>query len=126
MNEIYWIQRLDFINMLIGGIILIAIVAIIGLLIATIMLCVDSCDEEDREQARKTFKYSIITSLITFVVSLGYGFIPTKKEMYEMYAIGGIIEYARDSKDIKQLPDKTVEALNVFLDDYIADKKEKE
>ena len=124
MNEIYWIQRLDFINVLIGTIIVIPITAIIGLLIATIILWIDSYNEDDIEQVRKTFKTLIITSLITLVVSLGYGFIPTKEEMYEMYAIGGIIEYVRDSEDIKQLPDKTVETLNVFLDDYITDKKE--
>ena len=123
MNEIYWIQRLDFINVLIGTILILSIVAIIALIIVSILIQVDAYDEDDRLKAKSFWKATIITSIVTMMVSVGYGFIPTKQDMYEIYAIGGTIEYVRNSDEVKQLPEKTVKALNMWLDEYTKDKE---
>lgn len=123
MNEIYWIQRLDFIDVLIGAILILSIVAIIALIIVSILIQADAYSEDDKLKAKSFWKATIITSIVTMMVAVGYGFIPTKQDMYEIYAIGGTIEYVRNSDEMKQLPEKTVKALNLWLDEYTKEKE---
>lgn len=43
-------------------------------------------------------------------------FIPSTKQAYTIFGIGGTIEYLKDNKTAKQLPDKAVLALDKWLD----------
>ena len=42
--------------------------------------------------------------------------IPSKNELYAIYGIGSIIDYAKDSKEVQKLPDNAVKALNAYLE----------
>lgn len=60
----------------------------------------------------KLLKYSFP---ITFIVSLLFVFTPTTKEAFTIWGVGGTIDYIQSNETIQQLPDKVVNALNVWV-----------
>ena len=73
-------------------------------------------DEFDRNRHWKIFK---ITFPIALISALGLIFIPSTKDALIIYGIGGTVEYLRDNPTARQLPDKCVEALGKFVDEYL-------
>lgn len=62
---------------------------------------------------KKTFKVcciGIVASLALCVL------IPSKNELYAIYGVGSVIDYAKNSKEVQKLPDNAVKALNVYLE----------
>ena len=120
MREIYWITRLDDINILFGWIIAIpimicAIFFFLGLI----------ANENDKEVAKwvenkwKSLRYWLLS---LFVVGfLGWAFIPTKTDMLIIYGIGGSIDYLRDNPVAKQLPNKCIKAIDAWVDELYPD-----
>ena len=116
MNSIYWITRLDAINT----------VCLVLLSIALIAFCISGCiylinrtfdDDEDKETTNKiTKKICFISIPIMAIFSLLLIFIPTTKEAYQIYGIGGTIDYIKSNQEAKKIPDKAIKALNCFLD----------
>ena len=116
MNSIYWITRLDAINT----------VCTVLLSIALIAFCISGCiclingtfdDDEDKETTNKiTQKICFISAPIMVLFTLFLIFIPTTKEAYQIYGIGGTIDYIKSNKEAKKIPDKAIKALNCFLD----------
>ena len=49
--------------------------------------------------------------------------IPSQKELYVIYGIGGTIDYIRNDSIGSQLPDKCIRAIDVCLDKYVDDQK---
>ena len=45
-----------------------------------------------------------------------YVLIPSKNELYAIYGVGSVIDYAKSSKEVQKLPDNAVKALNVYLE----------
>lgn len=115
MNTLYWITRLDGINTLLGGSIFLMTATVIS---AIIMLSWDNYDDDEEEvyftKIGKTLLKWLIPSL--FIVVLSFIFTPTTKEAYIIWGVGGTIDYLKTNKDAKDIPDKTIKALNVFLD----------
>lgn len=63
--------------------------------------------------------------LICFLVSIGLLiFIPSKEETLKIIGFGTIIDYVQSNDQVKELPDKCVEALSLYIDEYLP-KKEK-
>lgn len=123
MNEIYWITRFDALNttftiaLVISSIIL--VIALIGWLV--------NCDEEyDFERkARKTCEKTMKVSIIPFIIGLfGVTFTPTTKEALLIYGVGGTIDYLQANPTAKQLPDKCIKALDVWVDSWTLEKKD--
>ena len=63
---------------------------------------------------RKTAKRLLVTAIISAVLTV---FIPSEKQMYAIYGIGGTIDYIKGNEKAKQLPDKVVDALDKWLDE---------
>lgn len=117
MNEIYWITRLDYIQVMFGVCTLVVAFAII--VIGSLLLLAD--DEDETKKIRKYLK----TSLCCFpFLVLPFIFIPSTKEVLLIYGLGGTIDYIKDSDTAKKLPDKVIMALDKYLDELNKDKKE--
>ena len=58
-------------------------------------------------------KYAFIT---LFIAAIGTVFIPSNKQMLEIYGIGGTIDYIKSNDKAKELPDKVVDALTKYLE----------
>ena len=114
MNTLYWITRLDSI---VGILMLFAVISGITTFVLHLFLVTDFYDyDEEKEKEKKARKISIIVFSIS---SLMLAFIPSTKDAYIIYGIGGTIDYLEQNKDAKQLPDKTIKAINAFLDNQI-------
>lgn len=66
---------------------------------------------------KKSLLYSILPLLIVIVV-------PSTKQLYAIYGVGTVIDYAKNSKAGQKLPDNAVKALNVWLENVNRDKKD--
>ena len=70
--------------------------------------------EETKKRYKKYFKrfcYFLLCILVGFL------FIPSKKQLYEIYGVGTVIDYVQSNEKAKQLPDKAIEALTLYLDE---------
>lgn len=116
MEEIYWITRMDNIHSALVTFLCVSvastIVSIIGYFITK------SLDEDEGEWVNfgKFLKYAVPSSLILTLLLV---FIPTTKEILMIYGVGGTLDYVQSNEKIQQLPDKVVDAIDLFIDDYL-------
>jgi hypothetical protein len=113
MSEIYWISRLDYIcNLFIALSIIFGAIVVVGGFILTIV----NKSEEDYPTILKIVKRSI---LILGFSLLGVIFLPNTKQAYMIWGLGGTIDYIKSNETIQKLPDKTVQCLDKFIDEYL-------
>lgn len=113
MNEIYWISRLDYIcGLFIALSIIFGAIVVVGGFILTIM----NKSEEDYPVLLKIVKKSI---LILGCSLLGVIFLPNTKQAYMIWGLGGTIDYIKNNETIQKLPDKTIQCLDKFVDEYL-------
>ncbi len=72
--------------------------------------------EEKEAQRRSKIKANKLL-IIGFISVLLCCFIPSTKEMYAIYGIGGVIDYVKGNEKAKKLPDKVIDALDKYLDE---------
>ena len=116
MSELYWITTLGRINTVCW--ILFAL-SILILLIA--ISCYFNFDEDDLKIPIKSIKVGMVTMLISI---LGCTFIPSKEDLYLIYGAGTIVDYCKDNSNVKEIPDKAIDAFNRYLDSITKYKKE--
>ena len=119
MIEIYWIEMLDGINLLL------ILTGVIILIVAAIMIATSFGGEdydkkyEDNLLLRKTGIKLIFLSLILFIIC---ALIPNTKQAYRIYDISATINYLKTNEEAKQLPvpDKGInKVVNKWVDDYL-------
>lgn len=104
MTEIYWITRLEAINVLFKIIIFISIIiSIINFLTKV-------------EQNRSVIGWRKCRVALFIIGVLGATFVPTKSDMLLILGVGTTIDYVQSNDTINQLPDKCVDALNAWVD----------
>ena len=114
MKEIYWIQRLDNIYEAFIAFLVLAMTAIVALSIAY------SLAKEYESHNAVSLKRWLICSIVSAVVSAnGLVFMPTTKEAFTIIGVGGTIEYLQENNTLKDLPDKCVKALEIWVDSMI-------
>ena len=114
MEEIYWITRLNGINVFLNVItvfgIVFTVISIVGYIVTKNDDCVDDCW---KKFWIKLFKYCFPA---TIIVTLLFIFTPTTKEALMIWGVGGTIDYVKSNDTAKQLPDKCIEALDKWID----------
>ena len=123
MEELYWITRLDSIS---GTILTLTIISGIVTVVATIIwlvcnsLAAEGVEEDFNEGWAKVGKSFVKVCLPLFLVSLiGNTFIPTTKEAYLIYGVGGTIDYLRSDQTAKQIPHKVIVAVDKYLEELV-------
>ena len=113
MEEIYWITRLGNIQEL-----FIVLTIILGILTAafSFALLVNMSEGDSTDYQKKAIK-RIIPVLIISV--LGIVFTPTTKEALMIWGVGGTIDYVKSNEKVKELPDKVINALDLYMDNYL-------
>lgn len=61
--------------------------------------------------------------ILTIIPILMTAFIPSKEQLYVIYGVGTVIDYAKGSKEVQKLPDNAVKALNMWLENVNKEKK---
>lgn len=106
MSTLYWITVLGNINSL-------APVTFSLFAVFLFFLYLDVFVRDATKSNKKTFKLcyiGIVASLTLCVL------IPSRNELYAIYGVGSVIDYAKNSKEVQKLPDNAVKALNVYLE----------
>ena len=118
MTELYWITRLDsFIGVAIA-LLVIAAVLFVFLIINWMAEWEELSFSELSDTTRKLIVSSSVTMVITLLILV---FVPSEKEAYMIYGIGGTIDYLKENPTAKQLPDKCIKALDNWLDEVTED-----
>lgn len=125
MSEIYWITRLDAINIVIGTFAFISAIITLFFLVGFSMSGFKISDEKDgfTKNDFKTLKRFFI---LTVILLSAFVFIPSRKDMLLIYGVGGTIDYLKTNEIAKQLPDKCIQALDQLIDEYIPKEDETE
>ena len=124
MNEFYWITRLDSIDKLLFAFSVISLLAFFACLIAYGVTFDDDCysSNESAVKVRKYFKRCCITSIIVLIVTSCINtFLPSTKDAYIIYGVGGTFEYLKQNEKAKELPDKVITAVDAYLNSQIED-----
>ena len=130
MSEIYWLTRVDTLNTIFGW--MIAIPVIVGIIMFIVFLISmdnlrnDEIDENWLSFKKYCKKFRNVLLPVFIVGILGTGFCPTKNDMLLIYGVGGSIDYLRSNPTAQKLPDKCIEALDVWVESLISNKHEKE
>lgn len=107
MCELYWLTRVDFI-----------VATAVMLLFASILVFIFtlihwSLDGEMPDKVKCIKKYNCIIGVVSFII---VAFTPTKEDLLLIYGLGPTVDYIQDNEEVKELPDKCVEALNKWVD----------
>lgn len=113
MSEIYWISRLDYIcNLFIALSIIFGVIVVVG----GFMLTIVNKSEEDYPTILKIVKKSLLIFSCSILVTI---FLPNTKQAYMIWGLGGTIDYIKNNETIQKLPDKTIQCLDKFVDEYL-------
>ena len=112
MNEIYWITRLDGMVTFAGTVCVASAVAFIFIALLSV---IDKKDEivMSGKRRRQWFRGSVIALAISALMCL---FVPGSKQAMLIWGLGQTVDYIQENEAVKELPDKCVEALEVWLE----------
>lgn len=115
MNELYWITRLDGINTLLGLFLLISLIVFLFFFIGFLI----SGGEVGNDFNNNDFRVLKTSFFSSALLSIAFIFTPSEKDMFMIYGIGGTIDYIKSNDTAKQIPDKCINALDKFIDEYV-------
>lgn len=92
-------------------------VSLFALIVLVVIYCnLGTYDEEEKKTTLRVFKRVIICFIISGVFSI---FAPSSKQLFTIYGIGGTIDYIKSNETAKQLPDKCIKALDLYIDNQL-------
>lgn len=112
MWTIYFISRLDTI----------IIASIVATIICGFIIFFGSFIGfvEEEEQLLHAAKKAILPFIISFTIAI---FTPSTQTAFAMYGVGEIIDYVKENKELTNLPDKCIKALDMWLDKQLEEEK---
>ena len=118
MKLIYFAKVLDGLNTLswIG-------VTLFGILLVAAFICFMAEIECEAEAKAVRWIRNCVIGLFSF--GLLTVLCPTKREFFEIYGIGKTIEYVESNEKAQRLPDKVINILDAWLEDYLKDEQKK-
>lgn len=122
MNEIYWITRLDSINSAVILLLVLGGCIIFGSIIGVFVTYCDF-DRDESNVFKRILKWSIP---INIVLLFSYCLIPTTKEAFLIYGVGGTIDYIKNDSIANQIPQKAIVALDKWVDELTKEENDNE
>ena len=124
MSELYWLNVLGNLN---GFCRFFLVLSIIAFVVCVIFYFVSQDEDLYSLTSKSIAKFIRFTLLPILIIStIGNTFIPDKKTLYVIYGIGGTLDYLKENKTAKQIPDKAILALDKYLNEQIGDNDNKE
>ena len=109
MKTLYWLTVLGNVGVAAD---FVSVVLLFAFFVMTVPVLDESLDcHRTLKRVWKLIPIGFIISLVTSVM------IPSKDELYAMYGVGTVIDYAKGNKEVQKLPDNAVKALNIYLED---------
>lgn len=117
MNDLYWITRCNPIHNTALTFLIIGLVAIVLLIIAYVS-CLEERETSVLKSIKKLLKIFVSITSVSLITQL---LVPTTKEAFLIYGVGGSIDYLKSNPTAKQLPDKCMKALDKWVDSWIVE-----
>lgn len=114
MSTLYWINVLDNINFLFVLIFIASGLFSVASVFANLVCTTDEISETLDYKHFIKVKHWAYTLLI--ISTLVITFVPSKRELYIIYGVGGTIDYLKENPTAKELPDKCIKALDTWVD----------
>ena len=115
MSELYWISVIGKLNIFFW------IMFGISVFVGVTLFIITSDYEEDYIELTKPIKLTIISAIVCGLCGI---IIPGKNEACFIYGAGTIVDYCKENSNVKEIPDKAIDAFNRYLDSIAEDKKE--
>lgn len=110
MKEMYWIMVYGNLSTIISIVFILGIVAMIALSIG-VFVCYD--EEIYYCLLKKWLKKSALIALLTIPFMI---FMPSRNELYQIIGVGKILDYVQENKNLQELPDKCIHALDAWVE----------
>ena len=121
MNEFYWLTRLDGICVFLFVLLIISAIASVAFAVAYFLESMEEDEEYMSNIPGKMLKIFIPIFLLSAVARV---FIPSTNEALMIWGIGGTIDYIKGNEKIKQIPDKCIDALDMWVNRLTEKEKE--
>lgn len=116
MSTLYWINVLDNLKGLCMIICALSLIFSAGCFLAN-LFCAEEIKKGYAAFSYKSFKkYKNLAYIILIISTLVITFVPSKRELYIIYGVGGTIDYLKENPTAKELPDKCIKALDTWID----------
>lgn len=112
MWTIYFISKFDAI------IIASSVIAMICGVIIFLSVFISSLEE--KEELLCAAKKAILPFIISLTIAI---FTPSTQTVFAMYGIGTVVDYVKENKELTNLPDKCIKALDMWLDKQLEEEK---
>lgn len=116
MSTLYWISVLDNINFLFVFIFIASLLFSVAIFLVN-LTCMPYEISETLDYKR-FIKIKNLAYIILIISTLVITFVPSKRELYIIYGVGGTIDYLKDNPTAKELPDKCIKALDTWVDNF--------
>lgn len=117
MNELYWITRLDAINTVS---LIFEILSSLSVILSLLLCLTIEGVLPPKKVIRPVFKIAVPTFAISLLLQI---FVPTTREALVIWGIGGTMDYLKSNEKAIQLPDKCIDALDLFINEYINERE---
>ena len=98
----------------------VSLVALICLTIKYSSYTYNGYNEKEKKGTVSIIKKVFICFIISCIFSI---FVPHYEQMLKIYGIGGTIDYIKSNETAKQIPDKCIKAIDLYIDSQIKDFK---
>ena len=119
MWEVYLISRLDGIvtaSWIIFGVLIAAFVIFTGVYIAMDGEYMDENEQITFKHVKTCWKICLGVLIPCFFIGL---FVPNKNDALAIMGVGTVVDYVQENKTLQKMPDKCVQALDIWLDDKL-------
>ena len=123
MEELYLINVIGKISDLTEFVFCICIIIVLGAWLVGAIAFGDGVftgELEKDDMQYKICKYSKLISVKALIVgaiaAIVVVFVPSKKDMYMIVGVGTAIDYIQKNEDVKKLPDKCINAIEMWVD----------
>lgn len=123
MSTLYWITVLSNLSVLAAILLGITLTFVGGLGFYMVGCFSDPYDDHDADFKKHVLKIETKLLIFSIIPILMTTFIPSKEQLYAIYGVGTVIDYAKGSKEAQKLPDNAVKALNMWLENVNKEKK---
>ena len=118
MLEFYLIAVFGNLSVVACILFFVSLVVLIGFTIAYYNYSYNGYNEEEKKTILSIIKKTLICFILSCIFSI---FVPSSNQMTKIYGIGGTIDYLKSNETAKQLPDKCIKALDLYIDSQIKD-----
>ena len=124
MSELYWLNVLGNLNGFCRFFMVLSIIAFVVCVIFYFMSQDEySCFPLTSKSIAKFIRFTLFPILI--ISTIGNTFIPDTKTLYVIYGVGCTLDYLKENKTAKQIPDKAILALDKYLNEQLGDNNNK-